>query len=139
MNITLGNMSEIDILREELEFYRDEKEKVRRIIGQVGGATSRHRDLTVNIVFLVLVLSSFLFEVIRHVLGLQIDIFPTVVSIELAILLVSLKIIWMIHKQAKVDHFQFWILNSIEFQINQIAKRLIAVEKTLREREESPR
>ena len=50
-----------------------------------------------------------------------------------ALLLVSLKIIWMIHRQSRIDHFQFWILNSIDFQINSIAKRLGALESRARE------
>ncbi|MFC1504857.1 hypothetical protein ACFL6D_05520 [Spirochaetota bacterium] len=36
----------------------------------------------------------------------------------------SIKIIWMLHKQTKVEHFQFWILNSIEFRINDISKQI---------------
>jgi hypothetical protein len=48
---------------------------------------------------------------------------------ELVLLLVSLKIIWMIHRQTKVDHFQFWVLNSIEFQINMMSKRLRELEE----------
>ena len=30
-----------------------------------------------------------------------------------------------------VDHFQFWILNSIEFQMNMISRRLTALEKAV--------
>ena len=47
-----------------------------------------------------------------------------------AVLLVSVKIIWMIHRQAKIDHFQFWILNSIEFQMTMISRRLTSLEET---------
>ena len=57
---------------------------------------------------------------------------PTIVSIELAVFLVSLKIIWMIHRQTKVEHFQFWILNAIEFQINLLSKRLKEIETKLK-------
>jgi hypothetical protein len=39
-------------------------------------------------------------------------------------LMVSLKIIWMMHKQSKVEHFQFWILNSIDFRLNDISKEI---------------
>ena len=28
----------------------------------------------------------------------------------------------MIHKQSKVEHFQFWILSSIEFRLTELAK-----------------
>ena len=47
----------------------------------------------------------------------------------IGVLLVSVKIIWMIHKQTKVEHFQFWILNSIEFRLNAISKKLTQMEK----------
>jgi len=56
-------------------------------------------------------------------------------SMELALLLVSLKIIWMIHRQSKVDHFQFWVLNSIEFQINIMSKRLKDLEEQTKPKE----
>jgi len=46
-------------------------------------------------------------------------------------LLVSIKIIWMMHKSTKVEHFQFWILNSIEFRLNDVAKQVRQLEKTV--------
>jgi len=47
-------------------------------------------------------------------------------------LLVSIKIIWMIHKQGKLEHFQFWILNSIEFRLNDVSRRMKDIEKKLK-------
>ena len=36
----------------------------------------------------------------------------------------------MMHQNAKVNHFQFWVLNSIEFRLNAMERRLKkAVEK----------
>ena len=35
------------------------------------------------------------------------------------------------HWGRMVDHFQFWILNSIEFQMNMISRRLTALEKAV--------
>ena len=61
----------------------------------------------------------------------RIDI-PTIISIELALFLVSLMIIWMIHRQSKVEHFQFWVLSSIEFQINLLSKGLNEIENRLK-------
>ena len=49
-------MNETDILKEELEHYRKEKEKVRKIIGQIGGTTSIKHDRRVNTIFLVIVI-----------------------------------------------------------------------------------
>ncbi len=123
-------MNETDILEEELQHYRKEKEKVRKIIGQIGGSTSKKYDRRVNIIFLVIVISLFLFDVLRELLHLQISGYTSNLAIEFALLLVSIKIIWMINKQSKIDHFQFWVLNSIEFQINNIAKRMRELEKS---------
>jgi hypothetical protein len=117
-------MNETEMLRQELEHYAREKERVRRIIGMIGGSSTKNRDRLVNILFLVLVVALFAFDIVRPFTGLALHGIPPYISMEVALLLVSLKIIWMIHRQTKVDHFQFWILNSIEYQINAISKRL---------------
>lgn len=124
-------MSKDDLMREELEHYWQEKEKVRQLVGQIGGKQNARRHLVLNIVFLVVVGLLFLFDLVRHLFDIQISGFPAILSIEIAILLVSLKIIWMIHTKTKVDHFQFWILNSIEFQMNNIARRVRKIEKCM--------
>ena len=59
-------------------------------------------------------------------------------SLGLGVLLVSVKIVWMIHKQAKVEHFQFWILNSIEFRLNDIAKTINRIEEQMNNADDSP-
>ena len=122
-------MNETDILKEELLHYKKEKEKIRKIIGQIGGSTSKKHDRRMNIIFLVIVISLFVFDVLRELLHLQMSGYSSNLAIELALLLVSIKIIWMINRQSKIDHFQFWVLNSIEFQINNIAKRMRDLEQ----------
>lgn len=122
---------ETEILREELENYKNEKERIRKIIGQIGGITARKQDRAVNIIFLVLVIFLFTFDFIREIFNLSVIKIPALISIELAVLLVSLKIVWMINKQTKVEHFQFWILNSIEFQINSLSKKCGTLKRRL--------
>jgi hypothetical protein len=122
-------MNEADILRQELDHYRSEKDRIRKVIGQIGGTTSKRQDRLINIVFLVVVLGLFVFDILRELTGFTLPTIPRFLSMELALLLVSLKIIWMIHRQSKVDHFQFWVLNSIEFQINMMSKRLKELEE----------
>jgi hypothetical protein len=122
-----------DMLRQELEHYRSEKDRVRRILGQVGGIRSRRRDSLINVVFLTIVLSLFALDITRELDLLAMRWLPRFISFELALLVVSLKIIWMIHLQSRIDHFQFWILNSIEFQINGLVKRLGVLEGRERE------
>jgi hypothetical protein len=37
----------------------------------------------------------------------------------------------MMNSAHKVSHFQFWILNSIEFKVNQIDRKVTDLEKKL--------
>jgi len=72
-------MDETALLRQELEHYKKEKERVRRIIGQIGGQKSGRRDTVISVVFLTIVTGLFLFDVAREIF-----------AIEIAVLLVSL-------------------------------------------------
>lgn len=127
-------MEETEILKEELEHYVAEKEKVRKIIGQIGGKVVSRRDRIMNAVFVALVGGLFFFDLFRHLTGIHVEGFPPMISLEIAVLLVSLKIIWMIHQQARVYHFQFWVLNSIEFQMNSLGRKIGQLEDRLDEK-----
>jgi len=124
-------MEETEALRTELEHYKAERERIRDIVGQIGGKSTRRRDFTINMCFLVLVIGAFVFDLVRSLMGWRIPFLPQHILLEIAVLLVSLKIIWMIHMQAKVGHFQFWILSSIEFQINMLMRRMADLERRL--------
>jgi len=115
----------MEALKAELDHYKAEKEKIRDIVGQIGGHTNHRRHFAVNMVFLIAVLAAFVFDLLRSLLQFKIRFLPDLLLLEVAVLLVSLKIIWMIHTQSKVDHFQFWILHSIEFQMNMLSRRLM--------------
>jgi len=130
-------MEETDALRAELEHYRSERERIRDIVGQIGGKTTKHRNVVINTVFLCLVVGAFTFDLVRSFAGWAIPYLPPHIWLEIAVLLVSLKIIWMIHTQTKVDHFQFWILSSIEFQINMLSRRMTDLEAALRRQAEA--
>ena len=124
-------MDETEALRDELEHYKAEKERIRDIVGQVGGKTGRRRDVVINVVFLILVLFAFGFDLVRHFIGWSAPYLPPLLLLEVGLLLVSLKIIWMIHMQTKVGHFQFWILNSLEFQVNALSRRIAELSSRL--------
>ena len=94
------------------------------------GSAVHQRDRAINVVFVAAIAVLFALDVLRHLMGLPIPL-PPLFSLELGVLLVSVKIIWMIHKQSKVEHFQFWILNSIEFRLNDLARRMQGMEQTL--------
>ena len=117
-------------LQEELEQFRKEKEEVRAIIGQIGGVESAKRHHAINIGFLVIVLALFALDV-GHVLGFHVPL-PPMFSLALGVFLVSIKIVWMVHTQTKVGHFQFWVLSSIEYRVNDVANRLREIEGMMR-------
>jgi hypothetical protein len=111
-------------LLDDLEEYNREKERIRSLLGQIGGKDYSHRDNIINIFFLLTILIFFTLEVTTHFL-------PPFISIEISVLLVSIKIVWMIHSQHKFNHFQFWILNSLEFRVNEMNKRMRKIEKEI--------
>lgn len=97
-------------------------------MGQIGGSQNARKHLILNTIFLVVGIL-FLFDLARHIFDLQITGFPALFSIEFAILLVSLTILWMIHTKTIVDHFQFRVLNTLEFQMNNMARRVRKIER----------
>jgi hypothetical protein len=117
-------------LMEELEQFRKEKERIRLLVGQIGGKGSERRDHWMNIGFIIAMVLLLGFDILRHVLHLNVPL-PQMFPLELAVLLVSIKIIWMIHKGNKVEHFQFWVLNSIEFRLNDLSKHVREIDKKL--------
>ena len=103
---------EISDLKQELEHFEQEKERVRAIIGKVGGVP-RFRTKLANALFIVVILvagaiSVFSAEKLR------------LLMIELTTVMLSVKIIYMIHVQMRISHFEFWILSAIEWRVNEM-------------------
>lgn len=121
--------SRAELLAEINEFER-ERENLKNILGKIGGRKFSKRDNWINAFFLILILGLFIVESITEFL-------PRLISLELGVLLVSVKIVFMIHAQQKVNHFQFWILNSIEYRINEMSRGMRNIEKRLNEADES--
>ena len=118
-------------IEEDLEQFRREKEKIRGIVGKIGGRATAKKDKIINIVFSAGVIILFVLEMLRHLFSIDVHL-PPLLSLKLGLLMVSIKILWMIYKQGKVEHFQFWVLNSIEFRIDDIAKRIRNIERHLK-------
>ena len=125
-------MEELDPiqLKEELDQFRREKEKIRKLMGQIGGKQEVHQERWLNRFFIIGIFLLFTGDLCQHILHLPWPISSTF-SIQLAVLLVSLKIIWMMHKATKVEHFQFWILNAIEFRVNESVRHIRELEKKI--------
>ncbi len=109
-------------LQHELDEFNREKEKIRNLLGSIGGSSKNKKENIINMVFLAVVVTFFTLELTTHFL-------PSAISLEIGVLLVSIKIIMLIHNANKANHFSFWILNSIEFRINEINKRTKTLEK----------
>jgi hypothetical protein len=112
-----------DILR-EIEEYNRERDQIKNMLGRIGGEKYSKKDMIINVIFLTIILLVFILELTTHFL-------PTYMSIEVSILLVSIKIVWMIYSQHKFNHFLFWILNSLEFRMNNIYSRIKKIERML--------
>jgi hypothetical protein len=119
------------LLLEELKQFKAEKEKIRSVVGQIGGKASTRVEATISIVFILMVLGLFAFDIVRHIYHVAEDVLPPMLALSLGVFLVSIKIVWMIHKQSKIDHFQFWILNSIEYRLNDVSARVRDITKSL--------
>jgi hypothetical protein len=113
-----------DNLRQELEDFKKEKERVRSVLGRIGGKSHAKIDMGINMVILGIVVGLFALEFITGWI-------PTLLALEISVLLVSVKIVWMIHANSRSYHFQFWVLNSIEFRINEMTKSVRRLEKRL--------
>ena len=127
-------MASQEAMQEEIDQYKREKEAIRTMLGQIGGAGDAKKEKIINVSFIVFVISLFALDLLRYATSIHLEFIPEMFSVEIAVLLVSMKIIWMIHKQQKVEHFQFWILNTIEFQMNNSAVRIRKIEKMLEDK-----
>ena len=110
---------EIEDLRQELENFQQEKDRIRGIVGKIGGVPTFNTKIFNNIFLAVIIVSlivSLFFPDIR------------LLMIELATVAISVKILYMMHCQNRVNHFQLWMLSSLEWRINEVMKQLRKVQ-----------
>lgn len=100
-------------IEKEIDSFTAQQKEIRSLINAISGATNRKKDRVINYLFLALITAIFCVEIFT-------DILPPLVSLEIGILLVSVKIVWMIHMQSRFQHFTFWVLNAIEHKLNLI-------------------
>ncbi len=112
---------ELEDLRKELEHFQKEKERVRAIVGKIGGVPKTQAKI-INAVFIIVILVSLAISIVGGEKW-------RLLMIEIATVALSIKIIYLIHSQMRVAHFEFWILSSLEWRINEIMKQLRALRK----------
>jgi len=104
--------NEIDDLKRQLEHFQQEKERVRAIVGKIGGVP-KFRTKLANAIFIIVVAASVAVSIIGGEKW-------RLLMIEVALVALSLKIIYLIHCMMRISHFKFWILSSIEWRINEM-------------------
>ncbi len=118
---------EIEDLKQEVEAFKKEKERVRKIVGQIGGMPSLRSRLT-EVLFIVVVVLCLVTSILAHN-ALRF------ILIEVAIGIISLKIIHLINVVGRVNHFQLWILTSLEWRINELMKEIRKIDKAKKEKD----
>ena len=103
-------------LKQEIERFKQEQERVRAIVGKIGGVPTSHAKIF-NIIFILFILTILAISLISGgTLRLA--------MVELAVAAISIKLIYLIHNQARVNHFQLWILSSLEWRLNEVYKEI---------------
>ncbi|MHC4424229.1 MAG: hypothetical protein ACYSWR_06115 [Planctomycetota bacterium] len=110
---------ELKDLKEELEHFQQEKERVRAIIGKIGGVPI-FRTKLINAIFIIAV------SVVFSIIGGE---KWRVLMIELATITLSAKIIYLIHCQMRINHFEFWILSSLEWRLTELMRHVKQLKK----------
>jgi ABC-type multidrug transport system fused ATPase/permease subunit len=112
---------EISDLKQAMENFEKEKERVRAIIGKIGGVP-QFRTKLINALFIVIIIVAGAISVFS---GDRLRL----LMVELTTVMLSVKIIYMIHIQMRVNHFKFWILSAIEWRINEMTVQLKQLNK----------
>ncbi len=112
--------NEINDLKIELDHFEQEKERVRVLIGRIGGIPAFSTKI-INILFAFIIITVGIISVFMEDLRL--------LMVELTTIMLSIKIMYMIHVQAKVNHFKFWILSAIELRIIEMMSLLKEIKR----------
>ena len=108
---------EIEKLTSEIEDFKQEKERVRAIVGQIGGVPMFNKKWF-EIMFVVALVACLAFSLLSS------SETTKMVFLDLAVAMVSLKLLYMIRNQARVSHFQLWILSSMEWRLSELGKEI---------------
>ena len=108
---------ELEDLRHEIERFKREKERVRAIVGRIGGVPASHSKL-INYSIALLIVACLVISLFVH------NDIVRLAMVELAIAILSLKLIYLINGQMRVNHFQLWVLTSLEWRMVEMLGRL---------------
>jgi hypothetical protein len=107
----------------DLDEYLKEKEWIRAILGRTGRAPRLPGNIF-NATMLFVVAGCFVVALLVQN--------PRNVPFEVGLFLVSLKLLYMLHQNAKAVHFQFWMLSTIEWRLNEAKKDSLELRNVFR-------
>ena len=90
------------------------------IVGKIGGIPAFQTKL-INFIFAA---SIVVFLVVSVLVPNQRPL-----MMELTIVALSIKIVFLIHLQSKVNHFQLWVMSAIEWRMNEMMRIVKAIQK----------
>ncbi len=112
-------------LKEEFQEYQKEKQQISEVIRKAEGRNNSQHKI-ISAIFVILIVAIL-------ILGIILNRLTLLQTLEIATLLAVLKVIWLFYDLQKTMHFQFWLLNSLEFRLNEIDKKARNIERTLKE------
>jgi Flp pilus assembly protein TadB len=121
-------MDKDEHLRQELDEFKKEKERIRNIVGEIGGKNNKQHKV-VSLIFVILI-------GVLLILGVVLQKITLFLTLEIVVVLGVFKLIWMFYESQRASHFQFWILNSLEFRLNEMDRKVRRIEKMLKEEKE---
>lgn len=121
-------MDKDEHLRQELDEFKKEKERIRNIVGEIGGKNNKQHKV-VSLIFVILI-------GVLLILGVVLQKITLFLTLEIVVVLGVFKLIWMFYESQRASHFQFWILNSLEFRLNEMDRKVRRIEKMLKEKKE---
>ena len=116
-------------LQEELEDYKNQKKKVENLVNMIGGKKGFKFTLFIDRLLIIVLFLILILDLLHYFIGYT--IVPPLLTIEIGILLVSIKVLWIAHKRTQSEHFMFWFLSSLEARVNNTNEELIKLRNTI--------
>jgi len=111
-------------MTEEIELFIKEKEKIRKVLDGIErvkrGPLNKIMDVGFILSLVFLAVARFIFNWIDNIL-----------SLELGLILISVKIVWLIKIQNNYNHFIFMIMHTIDTHQSQMQEKLNRIENIL--------
>ncbi|RKZ23474.1 hypothetical protein DRQ16_00865 [bacterium] len=104
-------------------------ENIKKSYGEIGRKTTK-RDRVITWIFILAVIACF---VLAHITR---GFFRTL-SLEIGLLLLSIKIGIMFHNEIRINHIKFWILTSIEERLELLISEVRELKRMMKDEDSS--